>query len=79
MAFMPCRPGYFLCSDANTFWTCDQTTNPSQRWVWQYPRKVAGGMKCQPKLVACSGGQFCADGSGSVPKGYTREDEYVRA
>ncbi|MBE7181473.1 MAG: hypothetical protein INR71_09740, partial [Terriglobus roseus] len=44
LAFMPCKPGAFLCSDARTFWTCDQTLDAGERWRWQYPRPVAAGM-----------------------------------
>lgn len=80
MSYMPCKPGSFLCGDATTFYTCDQSTSASQPWVWQYPRKVAAGMMCQPQLVACSAGNdWCSTGSVFVPQGYTREDEYVRA
>jgi hypothetical protein len=72
--YLPCEPGSFLCTDANTFWTCD--INPDASWSWQYPRQVAAGMACLPSLSPLPPGLGQQSGA---PAGYYRSDQYRRA
>jgi hypothetical protein len=71
--YMPCVAGTFLCLDHDTFLTCDVT--PSGGWSWQYPRKVAAGMMCLPRVEPMSGGMEQQPGA---PAGFYRSDIYVR-
>jgi hypothetical protein len=72
--YLPCDPGSFLCTDANTFWTCD--VNADASWSWQYPRQVAAGMACIPSLSPLPAGLGQQSGA---PTGYYRNDQYGRA
>ncbi|EON64769.1 hypothetical protein W97_04002 [Coniosporium apollinis CBS 100218] len=80
--YLPCAPGTFLCTSASTFLTCDQTvpgTAPQQPWEYLYPRDVAEGMACAPRLVRCEvGWEGCGTGE-RVPVGWRRDDVYVRS
>jgi hypothetical protein len=47
-AYLPCRPGKFLCKSATEFYTCGQFEQPG--WTYGALRQVAAGTQCQPKL-----------------------------
>ncbi|OQO13050.1 hypothetical protein B0A48_02514 [Cryoendolithus antarcticus] len=66
------------------FYTCDYNDGsvPSkgkEDWVYDYPRQVAAGMECMPKVSEYDGGTEQYAQQGMVEEGWYRDDQYVRA
>ncbi|KAK6429951.1 hypothetical protein LTR95_013900 [Oleoguttula sp. CCFEE 5521] len=83
-AYLPCVPGTFICTSATEFYTCDYNDGsvPSkgrEDWVYDYPRQVAAGMECMPKISEYDGGTGQYVQQGKVKEGWYRDDQYVRA
>lgn len=74
--YLPCVPGTFICTDFNTWQTCDQSVSG---WVYNSPRDVAAGMECLPFLSPYSGSTSQHAQQGNVRQGYYRDDRIVRA
>ena len=75
--YLPCVPGTFVCTDSNTWQTCDQ--DASADWVYNSPRDVADGMECLPYLSPYSSQTSQYSQQGAVPQRYYRDDRIVRA
>ena len=79
--YLPCVPGTFLCSSADTFLTCDSVPSSSGGYTdgWTEPRSVADGMECLPFLSPVASGMDAAGQMPGAPQGEYRDDRYVRS
>nr|OQO15673.1 hypothetical protein B0A51_16803 [Rachicladosporium sp. CCFEE 5018] len=83
-AYLPCVPGTFICTSATEFYTCDYNDGSvpfkgREDWVYDYPRQVAAGMECMPKVSRYDGSTEQYAQQGMVEQGWYRDDQYVRA
>lgn len=74
--YSPCVPGTFICTDANTWQTCDY--NAAQQWVYKSPRTVAAGMMCLPYLSTYTSSNKQYAQQANVASGSYRDDRIVR-
>jgi hypothetical protein len=82
--YLPCVPGSFICSSSTEWYTCDYNgatdpSRPSTAWVYTSARKVAAGMECLPFLAPYSASSEQYAQQNKSPRGYYRDDRYVRA
>lgn len=82
--YLPCVPGTFICSSPTEWYTCDYNgatdpSRPSTAWVYTAPRQVAAGMECMPFFAAYSASNQQYAQQNGAPRGYYRDDQYVRA
>jgi hypothetical protein len=76
-SYLPCVPGTFICTDANTWQTC--TNDGGSTWSYNFPRDVSDGMECLPYLSPYSGQTTQYRQQAKTPTGYYRDDRVVRA
>ncbi|CAD0100491.1 unnamed protein product [Aureobasidium mustum] len=74
--YLPCVPGTYICTSANTWVTCDSTmySNGQTSWVYRAPRSLDNGATCVPSFSPYSSSTKQYAQQADSPAGFYRDD-----